>query len=225
MSDEFDHLNAILDCRFSCRAFLPDPIPRDTIARIITTAQKVPSWCNAQPWHLTVLGGAETDALRDVLARAVAGDSAAPDIPFPTAYEGRYQDRRRTCGWQLYEAVGVEKGDRAGSARQMMQNFTFFGAPHTAIVTTPKALGPYGAVDCGAFVTAFCLAAEALGVQTIPQAAIASYAGAVRDHLGLDADRDVVCAISFGRGDMDHPSNGFRTERAGVDEVAQFRGC
>lgn len=224
MSPDFDHLNAVLDRRFSCRAFHDDPIDRATIEQIIQTAQKVPSWCNAQPWHLTVLSGGETDGLRAALGRAVEQDSAAPDIPFPAAYEGAYQQRRRTCGWQLYEAVGVEKGDRAGSAAQMMQNFSFFGAPHTVIVTSPKALGPYGALDCGAFVTAFCLAAEALDVQTIPQAAIASYSGAVRDFLHLENDRDVVCAISFGRGDKDHPANNFRTTRADLAEIVDYRG-
>ena len=33
-----------------------------------------------------------------------------PDVPFPPSYEGVYRHRRRVSGWQLYEALGVERG-------------------------------------------------------------------------------------------------------------------
>lgn len=220
---DFETLDAILSRRFSCRAFRPDPVPRDVIEAILSAAQKVPSWCNAQPWQVIVTSGAATDDLRAVLMEAVATAGHAPDIPFPSAYEGVYRDRRRECGWQLYEAVGVEKGDRDGSAKQMRENFRLFGAPHAAIVSTDAALGPYGAVDCGGYVTAFTLAAEAAGVQTIPQAAVASYAPQLHAHFGLPETRQIVCAISFGYSDRDHPANGFRTRRAALDEVVDWR--
>ncbi len=217
-------LARLLTRRHSCRAFRPDPVPREVIERILATAQKVPSWCNAQPWQVIVTSGAETDAFRDMLLRAVETEPHAPDFPFPERYEGVYRERRRECGWQLYEAVGVARGDREGSARQMRENFRLFGAPHCAIVTTPAALGVYGAVDCGAWVTAFCLAATAEGVATIPQAAVASYAPAVRRHFGIGEDRKLVCAISFGWEDESHPANAFRTTRAPLDEVVTWRG-
>ncbi|MDH0094267.1 nitroreductase family protein, partial [Achromobacter mucicolens] len=34
--------------RHSCRAFLPQPVPRATIERILTLAQRTASWCNCQ---------------------------------------------------------------------------------------------------------------------------------------------------------------------------------
>ncbi len=222
MSD-LDALDALLRRRHSCRAFLPDPIPEETIARIVETAQRVPSWCNAQPWQVTVTRGAETDRLRDALLAEAASAAARPDIPFPTRYEGVYKSRRSTCGWALYEAVGVEKGDRAGSARQMMENFRLFGAPHFALITTEAELGPYGVLDCGAFITAFTLAAEALDVASIPQAAVAAYAPFLRTWFDLPESRQVVCGISFGRRDEAHPANAFRTERAPLDEVLTFK--
>jgi len=147
-----------------------------------------------------------------------------PDLDWPKDYPGVYGDRRRTCGWQLYGAVGVEKGDRAASARQMMENYRFFGAPHVAILTTPIELGAYGALDTGGFITAFTLAAQAEGVGTIAQAAIAAYAPFVREFLDLPTNRLVLCAISFGYADDDHPANGFRTERADPSDVIEWRG-
>ena len=105
----------------------------------------------------------------------------------------------------------------------MMENFRFFGAPHMALITTEADLGAYGLLDCGAFVTAFTLAAQALDVATIPQAAIASYSGFIRDWFDLRDNRQTVCAISFGRADPDHPANTFRTTRAEPAEILNIR--
>lgn len=223
MNAEFEAFNSILDGRYSCRAYLDAKVPRETVQEIVATAQKVPSWCNSQPWQLTLLEGAARDGLATALDHAVETQSHASDIPFPDRYSGVYRTRRSECGWQLYAAVGIEKGDRAASTAQMRRNFAFFGAPQVAIVTTPVELGAYGALDCGAFVTAFCLAATARGVATIPQAAIASYSATVRETLDLPDDRHVLCAISFGYADTEHPANGFRTTRATVEEVLDWR--
>ncbi|WP_299623069.1 nitroreductase family protein [uncultured Tateyamaria sp.] len=216
-------LDALLDARFSCRAFLANPVPQTTVAQIVTTAQKVPSWCNAQPWQLIVTAGAETDRFRDALYDVASTTPPAPDLEWPKGYPGVYGSRRRACGFQLYDAVGVGKGDRAAGAAQMMENYRLFGAPHVAIVTSPADLGAYGAMDTGGFVTAFCLAAASHGVATIPQAAIAAQAPFVRAHFDIPSDRLILCAISFGYADNDHPANSFRTARAKVDDVMDWR--
>ncbi len=194
------------------------------MARIIDAARRAPSWCNAQPWQLVVTRGAETDRFRTALQNEVAKGAPSPDLAFPAGYSGIYKDRRRTCGWQLYESVGVEKGDRVGSARQMMRNYDLFDAPHVAILTSPAELGPYGAMDCGGFLTAFMLAAQSLGIASIAQAAVAAYSPFVRKHFEIDDDRLVLCAISFGYPDPSHAANGFRTERADVSDILDLRG-
>ena len=220
-----DTLLDIARARFSCRAYHPDPLDAELISDIVATARHAPSWCNAQPWHLHITRGAETDLFREALhAHASSGAPPRPDLNWPEGYPGIYGDRRRACGFQLYDAVGIEKGDRAASARQMLENFRLFGAPHVAILSSPRALGAYGALDCGGFVTAFCLAAQARGVATIPQAAVASYAPFVREWFSVPDDRLILCAISFGRPDPDHPANGFRTERAAPDALIDWAG-
>ncbi len=216
-------LHSLLKARYSCRAFLPDPVPREVLEHIFATAQHVPSWCNAQPWQVILADVAETEALRQRLLALSPDQMSRPDIPWPDGYSGQRQARRRECAWQLYDAVGVEKGDRIASARQSLENFRFFGAPQVAIVTTASELGTYGVLDCGAFVTAVTLAATAEGVATIPQAAVAGCAPTVREHFGIPADRWIVCAISLGYADRAHPANGFRTGRAPLDEVVDWR--
>jgi len=216
-------LDEALAQRFSCRAFRPDPVPDVTITAIVQSAQRAPSWCNAQPWQLTITRGEATERFRTALYEAAETTAPAPDLPWPDGYPGVYGDRRRACGFQLYDAVGIDKGDRAASAAQMMENYRLFGAPHAAIVTAPRVLGPYGAMDTGGFVTAFCLAATAHGVATIPQAAIAAQAPCVRAHFDIPEDRMILCAISFGYADDTHPANSFRTDRAAPADVIDWR--
>ena len=219
----YDTLNGTLKSRYSCRAFKPDPVPDADITKIIQAARHVPSWCNAQPWQVEITRGAGTESLRTALMEEAAkGTPPAPDLAWPKGYSGAYLERRRTCGFQLYDAAGIEKSDRPARMAQMLRNYALFDAPHVAIIHSPAELGPYGALDSGGFVTAFTLAATALGVATIAQAAIAAYAPLVRGHLGIPDDRLVLCAISFGYADPDAPVNQFRTERADPDDIIRW---
>ncbi|NUZ04735.1 nitroreductase [Piscinibacter koreensis] len=220
--DRLPALAALLAERGSCRGFRPDPVPHATIERILAAAQRTASWCNAQPWRVHLLSGAAIEAAREALPRHAEAHAPDPDFAWPAEYQGIYLERRRRCGFQLYEAVGVARGDRAGGARQAAENFRLFGAPHVALVTTDRELGVYGAVDCGAWVSTFMLAARAAGVASIAQAALAAYPGFWRGRLGIRSDRLVVCGVSFGYADPAHPANAFRTERAALGEVVEW---
>ena len=214
-----------LRTRYSCRQFLQKPVPRETIEKMLGTAQLTPSWCNTQPWKIILLSGSETDRIRDALyAHAASGALSAPDFPFPPRYEGVYRDRRKVCGVQLYQAVGIGKEDRAAAGKQALANFRFFEAPHVLLITTPGNLGVYGAVDCGLYVSNFILAAREHGVDTIAQAALASYPDLLRDYFGLPLERKFVCGIAFGYGDSEHAINTYRTERADLSDVVDWRG-
>jgi len=219
-----DTLRDILSARYSCRAYRPDPVPAEVIAEVVRDAGRAPSWCNAQPWQVVVTQGAQTEGFRDALLAEVECAKPGADMPWPEGYPGVYGERRRTCGFQLYEAVGIAREDRAARAEQSMQNYRLFGAPHVAIVHAEAALGPYGAMDTGGFVTTFLLAATARGIGTIAQASVAAYPDLIRAHFGLPETRHILCAISFGYPDPDHPANKFRTERAALDDILDLRG-
>lgn len=221
MSDD-QVLERLLTDRWSCRGFTDEPVPRDVIERLLTIAQRTPSWCNTQPWQLVITSGEETAKLRDAFLKSF--DWAGSDFEFPVSYNGVYRERRRESGWQLYEAVGVQKGDREASALQMLRNFEFFGAPHVAILTTDADLGVYGAIDCGLYVDSFLLAAQALGLGACAQAALAAGSPFLRDYFDLDDSRRVVCGISFGYADPDHPTATYRTSRVGLEDVVTFVG-
>ena len=207
-------IEELLGERYSCRAFRPDPVPRPTIERILKAAQRTASWCNSQPWRVVVASGDAKERFRKAIYATVS--SGAPedgDFPFPREYRGVYLERRRESGFQLYNTLGIARGDKAAYARQALENYNFFGAPHVAIIHTDEALGIYGAIDCGAYVGNFMLAA---------QAALARQSGLIRRHFELGDDRRVVCGISFGFPDSDHRINSYRTTRAGLAETVSF---
>ncbi|WP_433709382.1 nitroreductase [Nocardia sp. CA-084685] len=214
-------LEQLLTDRYSCRGFLPDLIPEDVITRLFTLAQRSASWCNSQAWQVNLTSGEDTAQFAKELTAWASAHPPAPDIAGPDRYEGVYAERRRSAGFGLYEAVGIARDDQEGRLRQAMDNFRFFGAPHVAVISTPKALGTYGTVDCGAYVSTLLTVAQSLGLATIAQAAIAMHSSFVHKHLQIPADRDIVCAVSFGYADNDHPANGFRTDRADIATVVE----
>ena len=135
-TDAADTLTQLLEARFSCRGFLPDPVPRPIIERILEMAQHSASWCNTQPWRVIITEGDATQQVSQGFFEAAAQGQVGSDIPFPERYEGVSQARRRECAWQLYDSVGIERGDRAASAIQAAKNYELFGAPHLAIITS-----------------------------------------------------------------------------------------
>jgi nitroreductase len=215
-------LPALLSERHSCRAYLPQPVEDTVIMRILELAQRTASWCNSQPWQVLITRGEGTERFRRALYEHAAGAKPDPDFAFPREYRGVYLERRRECGFQLYESVGIARGDRVAYARQGLENFRFFGAPHVAIITTDEPLGIYGAIDCGAYVSNFMLAAQSQGIASIAQAALATQSRFIRAYFGLGEDRRVVCGISFGYEDRAHPANQFRTSRVKLDDVVTW---
>ena len=222
-SIETDALERLLLERHSCRAFLPDAVPRPIIRRILEIAQRTATWCNTQAWQVVVTEPSATDRLRSALyERAKANVSTSPDVPWPREYRGVYLQRRRDFGFTLYRALGIARDDHEARNRQLLENFRFFGAPHLALITSDEALGPYGALDCGGYVANFLLAAQSMGVATIAQAALAHHSEFLRNYFRISDDRLVICGISFGYADKSHAANAFRIGRAPIDEAVTW---
>ena len=176
--DRIGVLEELLNERYSVRAFLPREVPRETIEHVLATAQRTASWCNSQPWQILIASGEAKERFRkSIYAEAASGGEDDHDFTPPREYVGVYLERRRESGFQLYNTLGIARGDKVAYARQALENYNFFGAPHVAIIHTNEPLGIYGAIDCGAYVSNFMLAAQALGLGTIPQAALARIPG------------------------------------------------
>ncbi|MQP68329.1 nitroreductase [Niveispirillum sp. SYP-B3756] len=228
LSPEAAVLSRLLAGRYSCRAYRPEPVPRDTIRQMLALAQMSASWCNSQPWQVIVTEGEGTERFRarlfDRACQEMTQGAAAmqPDLAFPSAYRGVYKERQREVGWQLYESVGIAYGDRPASAKQALENFRLFGAPHALILTSERDLGTYGTIDTGLYVGTLLLAAQSLGIGMIPQAALAAHAPLIHDHFGIPENRLVVLGASFGYPAAEHPANSFRSRRSTLDDAVTW---
>lgn len=216
-------LEAIVRARRSCRAFQPDAVPRKDIERVLELARRSPSDCNIQPWHIYLVEGKRLDTLREALyAEAAAEAPSSADIGPIERYCGEFLERRRDCGWSLYGAVGIQRGDRNASRRQALENYRFFGAPNAAFLTSHASTGERGIFDAGIYLGNLLLAMEAAGLAAVPQAAIAFRAGTVRRLVPIPEEQRLICAVAFGYAKPDHPANGFRVGRAPLDQSAVF---
>lgn len=211
----------VVESRYSCRAFLPDEVAPAQIDTLFALAQRSPSWSNTQPWEVHLASGDSARSFGRALTQRVLTHPPKPDLDMPAKYAGVFAQRRRETGYGLYQSLGIAREDKQARTAQLMLNYEFFGAPHVAVITSDRNQGVYGAVDCGSYVATLTMAATSLGLASIAQAAIAQYSDFVRDYLDLGDDRSVVCAVSFGHANPEHPANTFRTTRAELPEVVR----
>lgn len=210
--------------RQSIRAFLPKPVPRPLIERILTAASRAPSGTNAQPWRVWVLEGeAKEDLSRDLYERFMRGEPAHHDyFYYLREWREPYLARRRATGWGLYGLLGIAKGDRAGTKAQHARNFLFFDAPVGLIFTIDRDLGLGAWLDYGMFLQSIMIAARELGLETCAQAAFCQYHHIIEKRLGIPPDQILVCGMALGYADPEARVNRFRTEREPVASFTTF---
>ena len=223
-------VDAAITSRRSLRAFLPTPVPRQTIDDILAVAARAPSGVNTQPWKVTVLTGAAKDALSQKIlaahdANAAAGSTGA-DVGeyeyYPTEWVSPYLERRRKVGWDLYGLLGIAKTDKARMHAQHGRNYRFFDAPVGLIFTIDRLLRQGSWLDYGMFLQNIMVAARGRGLDTCPQAAFIGFHKLLAEHLALPATEMVVCGMSLGHADPSAPENQLVTERAPVASFTRF---
>jgi len=220
-------VDAALITRRSIRAFLPTPVPRAEIEAILEAAGRAPSGTNTQPWKVYVVTGESLARLsRDLLA---AYDDPQRDALYheeyryyPQRWVSPYLDRRRKIGWDLYGLLGIEKGDKARMHEQHAQNYRFFGAPVGLFFTIDRVLERGSWLDYGMFLQSIMTAARGRGLDTCPQAAFVQFHQVIGEHLGLQANEQLVCGMSLGYADEHALVNTLRTEREPVEQFARF---
>lgn len=220
------HVENALSARHSVRAFLPDPVPRADVERILRAARCAPSGANLQPGRFHALTGGPLRDLKDALARAIADDRpmVSEYSYFPKPMSAALKAKQRAAGYALYASLKIEKRDLAGRKAQFEANYRFFDAPVGIVVTIDPAMGKGCFMDLGLSLMAGLLTAEDLGYGTCGIGALANFADVVHGQMALDDDEMVVCGIALGHPDVSAPVNATRTERDCLESYASLRG-
>ncbi|MFC4949210.1 nitroreductase [Pseudonocardia sp. GCM10023141] len=214
--------------RCSVRAFLPTPVPRGDVERLLALASRSASNSNGQPWHVHVLTGGAKRRLTEALWEALDGDGrvAACEYPYQPAADAwpePFRGRRRSFGDGLYrEALGIDVDDAAGRLRHHRRNYDFFGAPVGLVLTVSRHPLDSALVDAGLFLQALMLAARQDGLDTCPQAAFLDFYPVLRRHLQIPDDQIIVCGLALGFADRDHALSRSRTPREPVRAFTTF---
>ena len=212
--------------RHSVRAFLDRPVERETVAQILEIARRAPSGGNLQPWHVDVIAGEPLEALKGRVRAAFSDrpkDEGTEFPVYPPNLEEPWRSRRFRIGEQLYASIGIAREDRFGRLMQFSRNYELFAASVGLFFSIPRAFGPPQWAHLGMFMQTVMLLAAERGLGTCAQEAWAAAYETVSAFLGLPEDRMLYCGMALGWPDESHPINGWRSERAPVEEFASFR--
>ena len=97
-----DALDAI-HTRQSIGKVKPDPVPQETIEKLLSAAVQAPNHYKVRPWRFVVLTGASREKLGDVLASSLKEQQ--PDFP-PEAFD---KERKKPLRAPVVIAVGVDQ--------------------------------------------------------------------------------------------------------------------
>ena len=213
--------------RHSIRAFLPKPVPRELLERVLAVASRAPSGTNTQPWKVYVLTGAAKEALsRRVLD--IYDDPEERELHteeyayYPIEWKSPFIDRRRKVGWDLYGLLGIAKTDKNRMHLQHSRNYEFFGAPVGLMFTIDRIMRQGSWLDFGMFLQSLMVAARGLGLDTCPQAAWTPFHRIIMPAIGAAANEQLVCGMSLGYRDPDAIENTLVTEREPVANFVKF---
>lgn len=231
-------ISELLKHRHSCRDFREQPLEQSILDEILDDAMQSPSWSNTQPYRLAVVQGEVRDQLATELTQKYLAISALPRAPkwrqlwayltdrnmpdndykqVPT-YPDELQARRLATAKGLYGALGIERQDLAARDQQMARNFEFFGAPTAIFIFTHRGLGVYSVLDAGILLQSIMLAAQARGVASCAQGALALWRAPLERHFTIPKDYRLLCGISLGYA-SDHHVNEFRPARLSKNDL------
>jgi nitroreductase len=208
----------LVRARSSVRAFASTPVTDAQVERVLELAGEAPSWSNTQPYRVAVANGPACDALRKDMLHAA--DTRIPEGEYPMLFEypSPLKERRHATGYGLYAALGIAREDREGRAAQFRRNYAFFDAPCVLFLFAHEGLGDYAVLDAGLYLQTMLLAAQALGLATCAQAALAGYPDVVRAHFDVPAHHKLLCGVALGYA-ADAPVNAFRPARQPVSAL------
>lgn len=217
------NVDEALKTRISVRAFTGQPVPEALVRDILEVARFAPSGGNLQPWRVIAVAGAARDAVAALAKANLPGDEGER-LVYPANLWEPYRTRRYKLGEDMYALLGIPRANKAARLMHLAQNFEFFGAPVGLFFIIDKAMGHGQWAHLGMFMQSVALAAIERGVASCMQEAWARMRTPLAAHFGLGDHEMIYCGMALGYEDASKPVNTLRSDRASVDEIAEFRG-
>jgi len=199
--------------RYTARAFLPEPVDRETVTAILEAATRAPSWANTQPWEIFVASGECLERLRRAHAERIeAGVERAPDVAAPREWPAAHQARIAELRALRTRLTGAASAPQGG----------FFGAPVVVFLCMDRGLTQWSMFDLGALSQSVMLAGREHGLDSAVAFNFAAYPDLVRAELEIPDELALVIGIALGHADPQSPQNVARSTRRPLAEVVRW---
>lgn len=239
MSHDF---SKFLASRRSTREFQSTPLPEGLLQELLTDALTAPSWSNTRPFKVAIATGDAKDRISEefqkrwnVLARFRSGGLwikikiLLRGYGLPTSnrlmvrpYVAELKPRAERVGKELYEWIGIQRGDRKARDAQWGRNYEFFGAPVELFIFIHKSLHVYAANDAGLMLQNLILSAHARGLGTCLQGAVILWDDVVRKEFEISDDYRLLTGLAIGY-PKEAKINEFKAHRLSIDDVTVKR--
>ncbi|MFC2069758.1 nitroreductase [Chloroflexota bacterium] len=208
-----------IETRRSCRAYKPDPLPEETVRKILETAKWSPSFGDSQPWEVAVVSGKKRDELVELLTGLVeSGEQVNLDIPVPKEWPPEAAERMKEHHEHHSAYLGAERdAERPGRRKP-----DFYGAPCAVFIFIDRALTEWSVFDTGLFAQSIILAAHSYGIGSCLQAMMVLYPDAIKKFLGISETKKLILGISFGYPDTESNEYGYKSERMSLDDFVKW---
>lgn len=218
-----DAIEAI-KARHSVRDFKTDPVPKETIMKIMEAAEYSPSGGNGQPWEVFIAAGATMERIRAAFQAPSAGGPGGPGPGKPSGGPpgpAFIMERMSVITAERLKLLGFEPNDPEGRKAMMVFGSQLYNAPVMAIICMDKSLSSN--LDLGMFIQSICIAAQNFGVDTMIASGFVSKQDVLRKELGIPDSMTIVTGIGLGYANPYSIINTYRSPRRPVDEVVRYK--
>lgn len=212
-----------LNSRFTCRAFKPDAVERETVIKILEAATHAPSWGNTQPWEIFIADGLVLDKIRQAyMDNFKKGIPSKLEIPAPLNWPPCIAQRTKDLLSERFSAMGIDPNDKENMKVFREANLRFFGAPVVVYLCMDKTLTAWSVFDLGSLSQSIMLAAQEYNLGSAVAAMLVIYPDLIRETLSIPKDLSIVIGIALGYCDIQSPQNMFKSSRRSIQDVVHF---
>jgi len=210
-----------VNSRQSIRAFTDQEVSDELIQRLLEKSARAASGGNLQPWKIFVINNETMINFLKFQEDWTDPETPAYDI-YPENLSEPYKTSRYEVGAEMYSILDIDRDDKEGRFKQMLENFKFFGAPSAFFCFVDRQMGRPQWSDLGMFLQNFMLLAKEVGLDTCPQEAWAIKQESVTAFVKAPDELMLFCGMAIGYKDNEAKINKLRTERRPFEDWATF---
>ena len=210
-----------VNSRKSIRAFLDKSVDDILIQELLEKSSRAASGGNLQPWQIYVINGKTMNSFHQFQSEWTEPETPAYAI-YPENLKEPYKTSRYEVADDMYSLLGIAREDKEARFKQVLKNYTFFGAPAAFFCFVDRQMGRPQWSDLGMFLQTFMLLAREAGLDTCPQEAWAMKQESVTAFVEAPDELMLFCGMAIGYQDESEKVNELRTSRRPIEDWTVF---